>query len=260
MTLTENGFPIHIAQAQLRDAAGSDANWHMRGMGIPGHVASEMDRVVGQAYQSILGVGDLTVAQAKQLFIPMRDGGFGLSSAELQSEPATMATWASCAARVTARVGLGCVVDLSAEVHGLRSALSKLQAIKREAGDDPNDPDKTRFHRHLTTRPRTLPCQQKPPRTCEITLEPTANTGSPLIAPADQAPPDSSSSQSPTPRWFTTPLSSKLPECDCADPFGTRGGAMQKQETRRNRMRSRTGQGRQTRYDLPVRTCPLRQA
>ena len=27
MTLTENGLPIHIAQALLRDAAGSDANW-----------------------------------------------------------------------------------------------------------------------------------------------------------------------------------------------------------------------------------------
>ena len=46
-----------------------------------------MDRVVGQAYQAILGVGDLTVAQAKQLFIPMREGGFGLASAELQAEP-----------------------------------------------------------------------------------------------------------------------------------------------------------------------------
>ena len=44
-TLTESGLPIHIAQALLRDAAGSDANWHMRSMGIP----SEMDRVVGQA-------------------------------------------------------------------------------------------------------------------------------------------------------------------------------------------------------------------
>ena len=63
MTLTENGLLIQIAQALLRDAAGSDANWHMRSMGIPSHVASEMDRVV-------LGVGDLTVA--KQLFIPTR--------------------------------------------------------------------------------------------------------------------------------------------------------------------------------------------
>ena len=138
-TLTENGLPIHIAQALLRDAAGSDAIWHMRCMGIPSHVASEMDRVVGQAYQDILGVGDLTVAQAKKLNIPMRDGGFGLSSAELQSEPAMMASWASCAARVAARVGLGCVDDLSAEVPGLRSALSKLQASRREAGDVPND-------------------------------------------------------------------------------------------------------------------------
>ena len=93
MTLTECGLPIHIAQALLRDAAGSDANWHMRSMGIPSHVASEMDR-------------DLTVAQAKQLFIPMREGGFGLASAELQAEPAMMASWASCAARVMARIGL----------------------------------------------------------------------------------------------------------------------------------------------------------
>ena len=92
MTLTENGLPIHIAQALLRDAAGADANWHTRSMGIPSHVASEMDRVVGQAYQAILGVGDLTVAQAKQLFIPMREGGFGLASAELQAEPAMMAS------------------------------------------------------------------------------------------------------------------------------------------------------------------------
>ena len=52
MSLTESGLPIHIAQALLRDAAGSDANWHMRSMGIPSHVASEMDRVVGQAYQA----------------------------------------------------------------------------------------------------------------------------------------------------------------------------------------------------------------
>ena len=39
MTLTESGLPIHIAQALLRDAAGSDANWHMRSMGIPSHIA-----------------------------------------------------------------------------------------------------------------------------------------------------------------------------------------------------------------------------
>ena len=118
VTLTESGLPLHIAQALLRDAAGSDANWHMRSVGIPSHVASEMDRVVGQAYQAILGVGDLTVAQAKQLFIPMREGGFGLASAELQAEPAMMASWASCAARVTARIGLGGVDDLTAEIPG----------------------------------------------------------------------------------------------------------------------------------------------
>ena len=137
MTLTESGLPIHIAQALLRDAAGSDANWHMRSMEIPSRVASEMDRVVGQAYQAILAVGDLTVAQTKQLFIHMREGGFGLSS--LQSEPAMMASWASCAARVTARIGLGCVDDLSADIPGSRSTLSKLQAIRREAGEDPNN-------------------------------------------------------------------------------------------------------------------------
>ena len=71
-----------------------------------------------QAYQDILGVGDLTVAQAKQLFIPMREGGFGLASAELQAEPAMMASWASCAARVTARIGLGGIDDLTAEIPG----------------------------------------------------------------------------------------------------------------------------------------------
>ena len=148
--ITDKGLPIHIAQALLCDAAGSDANWLMRCMGIPNHVASEVDRVVAQAYQSIIGVGDLTDAQVKQLFIPMRDGGFGLSSAELQAEPAMMVSWASCAARVTARIGLACVDDLSAEVHGLRSAMSKLQDIRREAGDDPNDP--TRMGTTATTQ------------------------------------------------------------------------------------------------------------
>ena len=84
----------------------------MGSMGIPSHLACEMDRVVGQ------GVGDWTVAQAKQLFIPMREGGSELSSAELQSELAMMASWASCAARVTARVALGCIDDPFAEVPG----------------------------------------------------------------------------------------------------------------------------------------------
>ena len=106
---------------------------------VPNAAASEMDRVVAQAYQSIIGMGDLTIAQVKQLFIPMRDGGFGVSSAELQAEPAMMASGGSCAARATARIGLACVDDLSAEVPGLRSAMSKLQAIRREAGADPND-------------------------------------------------------------------------------------------------------------------------
>ena len=81
LTLTESG------QALLRDAAGSDANWHMRSMGIPSHVASEMDRVVGQAYRAILGVGDLTIAQAKQPFIPMREGGFGLPLPSSKQNP-----------------------------------------------------------------------------------------------------------------------------------------------------------------------------
>ena len=43
--LTEKGLPIHISQALFRDAAGSDANWLMRCMGIPNHVASGMDQV-----------------------------------------------------------------------------------------------------------------------------------------------------------------------------------------------------------------------
>ena len=34
VTITESGLPIHIAHALLRDAAGSDANWHMRSIGI----------------------------------------------------------------------------------------------------------------------------------------------------------------------------------------------------------------------------------
>ena len=66
-------------------------------------------------------MGDFTVAQAKQLFIPMREGGFGLASAELQAEPAMMASWASCAARVTERIGLGGIDDLTAEIPGLRT-------------------------------------------------------------------------------------------------------------------------------------------
>ena len=136
-TITTKGLPIHIPKALLQEAAGSDANWPMRCMGILSHVASETDRLVGQAYQSILGIEDTT--QAKQLFIAMSDGGFGLSSAEFQGEPAMMASWTACAMRVTARIGLACVDDLSVEITGLRSALSKLQAIKRVAGDDPND-------------------------------------------------------------------------------------------------------------------------
>ena len=48
---------IHIAQALLRDAAGSDAIWLMRCMGIPNAVADKMDRVVAQAYRSIIGIG-----------------------------------------------------------------------------------------------------------------------------------------------------------------------------------------------------------
>ena len=35
------------------------------------------------------------------------------------------------------RVGLACFDDLRAEVPGLRSALSILQAIRREGGNDP---------------------------------------------------------------------------------------------------------------------------
>ena len=38
---------------------------------IPNHVAREMDRTVEQAYQTVLGIGDLTMAQAKQIFFPM---------------------------------------------------------------------------------------------------------------------------------------------------------------------------------------------
>ena len=226
-TLTENGLPIHIAQALLRDAAGSDANWHMRRMGIPSRVASEMDRVVGQAYQAILGVGDLTVAQAKQLFIPMREGGFGLASAELQAEPAMMVTWASCAARFTARIGLGCIDDLSAEISGLRSALSQLQAVRREAGEDPND--LTRLGSTATSqRALALPRQQSHQRPARPHWSQQQSDRAQLRSPA---------------RGQIAVMQIRVRPRK----------PMQKQETRRNRVRSRPGQGRQTADDVPVR-------
>ena len=86
-------------------------------MGIPSRVASEMDRVVGQAYQDILGVGDLTVAQAKQLFIPMREGGFGLASAELQAEPAMMAAGPRVLQEL--RRELGCEASMTSLLRSL---------------------------------------------------------------------------------------------------------------------------------------------
>ena len=214
MSVTENGLPNHIGQALLRDAAFSDANWHMRSMGIPSRVASEMDRVVGQPNQAILGVGDLTVAQAKQLFIPMREGRFGLSSAELQSEPAMTASWASCAARVTARVGLGCVEDLPTEIPGLRSALPKLQAIRREAGDDLND--LARLGSTATSQ-RALSRVNKAIRDLRDHIGTNSKHRVALDSANGLAPLDSSSSPSPTPRLCTTPA------CDCANPFATRG-------------------------------------
>ena len=217
LTLTESGLPLHIAQALLRDAAGSDANWHMRSMGIPSHVASEMDRVVGQACQAILGVGDLTVAQAEQLFIPMREGGFGLASAELQAEPAMMASWASCAARVTARIGLGCIDDFSAEIRGLRSALSKLQAIRREAGDDPND--LTRLGSTATLQ-RAFALSRVNKATRDLRDHVRANSRHRAALDSASGPGAtgvSSSSPSPTFRWFTTLLSSMRPDCGYAD-------------------------------------------
>ena len=73
----------------------------MRCTGIPDHVASEIVRVVGQTYQCILGIDDMTQAQMRQLFIP---------------------GWTACVVRVTARIGLACVGDLSAEIPGFGSA------------------------------------------------------------------------------------------------------------------------------------------
>ena len=224
----------------------------MRSLGIPSHVASEMDRVVGRAYQSILGVGDLSVAQAKQLFIPMRDGGFGMASAELQSEPAIVASWASCAVRVTARVGLACVDDLSAEVPRMRVALPKLQARSRRRPSD-----LTRLGTTATTL-RALALSRVSKATKDLRDYIGANSRQPRQR-ADLAPPDSSSSPFPiTYRsqhglptgWQTATVPSRLRD----------GCPMQKQETRRDRVRSRPGQRRQTRYFLPVRTRPLRQA
>ena len=178
-----------------------------------------MDRAVGQAYQAILGVGDLTVAQAKQLFIPMREGGFGLASAEPQAEPAMMASWASCAARVTARVGLGGIDDLTAEIPGLRSALSKLQAIKREAGEDPNDltrPGST------ATSQRALALSRVNNATTDLRDHIGANCRHRVaLDSASGPPPDSSNSRPPTLRSCTSPLSSMRPECGYADPCVT---------------------------------------
>ena len=252
MTLTENGVAIHIAQALLRDAAASDANWHMRSKLIPSHVASEMDRVLGQDYQAILGVGDLSVAQAKQLFIPTREGGFGLSSAELQSEPATMASWASCSARVTARIGLGCIDDLSAEIPGLRSALSKLQAIRQEAGEDPND--LTRLGSTSTSqRALALSRVNKATRDLRDHIGACSRHWLPLIAPVGPAPLVSSSS----PIVHNSAFQQAARNAVMQTRVRPRK-PMQKQEARRKRVRRRPGQGRQTRDDMPVRARPLR--
>ena len=77
----------------------------------------------------ILGIKDMTNAQ---LFIPLRDGGFGLSSAEVQAQPALMASWIACEMRVTARIGLACVDEVSAEISDF---LGTLCPDSRQSGE-----------------------------------------------------------------------------------------------------------------------------
>ena len=98
---------------------------------------------------------------------------------------------------------------------------SKLQAIRREAGEDPND--LTRLGSTATSQ-RALALSRvnkNHPRLARSHLVPTADTGLLLTAPVGPAPPVSSSSLSPTPRLCTTPHSSKRLECGYADPCVT---------------------------------------
>ena len=92
--------------------------------------------------------------------------------------------------------------------------MSKLQAIRRQAGEDPND--LTRLGSTATSQ-RALAHS----RVNNATRDPTADTGLPLTARVGPAPRVSSSSQSPTLRSCTTPHSSTRPECGYADPCAT---------------------------------------
>ena len=196
------------------------------------------------------------MAQAKQLFIPMREGGFRLASAELQAEPAMMASWASCAARVTARVGLGCFDDLSAEIPGLRSALSKLQATRREAGEDPND--LTRLGSTATSQ-RALALSRVNKATRDLCDHIGANSRHRVAL--DSASGPGASGFLPLP-VSTTPIvhnsafqhAARMRLCR---PVWNPGNRC-KNKKRDGTERSRPGQGRQTRDDMPVRTRPLR--
>ena len=183
----------------------------------------------------------------------MREGGFGLASAELQAEPAMMASWASCAARVTARIGLGGIDDLTAEIPGLRSALSKLQAIRREAGEDPND--LTRLGSTATSQ-RALALSRVNKATRDLRDHIGANSRHRVALDSASGPGASGFLQLPTSNTPTVHNSAfqRAARMWLCRPVCDHGNRC------KNKKRDGTEwQGRQTRDDMPMRTRPLRE-
>ena len=74
--------------------------------------AAAFDKAVFEAYEELVELDPLTVAQAMQCRLPLRLGGRGLRSQEV-APAAWAASWAQCLAEVRERSGLACLGNLT---------------------------------------------------------------------------------------------------------------------------------------------------
>ena len=125
----EGGMAVQLAYNLLRTKTGGDAVFLARACGIPGNIAQQLDAQILEFMVLLSGVTDASWTQEarKRAFLPMANGGLGLSSVELMAPAAVAASWQATIPAIQERLGMESPAQLIA-------ASPWLMKVQQDAG------------------------------------------------------------------------------------------------------------------------------
>lgn len=140
------GLDRQLAQALLRAQTAGDAQFIAAATGLPLTVRRQLDDLVCSVFWRLCGLDGSTMSETHRarLFQPLRDGGFGFSSAVHYADAALTVSWMDSLPQIVREIGAPSLQALLARIPSLEAHLTCLDqrvagALTRWYGTTPTD-------------------------------------------------------------------------------------------------------------------------